>query len=75
MERREILFCNLTVLDGKKQKVIEKCVIIKGDTVYKKQPIKSVEVIRSLGFENKATGFTEATKSDEKRNTTTGAYD
>ncbi len=75
MELREILFCNLTVSDGKKQKLIEKCVILKGDTVYKKQNILKVEFIRSLGFENKATGFTEAIKSDEKRNTTTGAYD
>lgn len=75
MERREILFCNLTVSDGKKKKLIEKCVILKGDTIYKKQNILKVEIIRSLGFENKATGFTEAIQSDEKRNTITGAYD
>lgn len=72
---REILFCNLTVSDGKKQKVIEKCVILKGDNDYKKQNILNVEFIKSLGFENKATGFTESKKSDEKRNNITGAYE
>jgi hypothetical protein len=75
MERREILFVNLIVTDGKKQKVIEKCVILKGDTIYKKHKIIKSEFIRSLGFENKATGFTEGIKSDEKRNDVTGAYD
>lgn len=75
MERREILFCNLTVSDGKKQKIIEKCVILKGDIIYKNQNIKSIEVIRSLGFENKSTGFIEVHKSEEKRNTNTGTYD
>lgn len=75
MERKEILFVNLTVQDGKKKKVIENCVILKGDTVYKKQSILKTEVIRSLGFQNKASGFTEGIKSDEQRNTITGAYD
>lgn len=75
MERREILFCNLTVLDGKKQKNIDKCVILKGDTIYKKKKIIKVEFLKSLGFENKATGFVTAEKSNEKRNNITGAYD
>jgi len=75
MEKREIIFCNLTVIDGKKEKIIEKCVIFKCDTIYKKQTIKKVEFITSLGFENKAIGFTEVSKSDEKRNNITGAYE
>lgn len=75
MECREILFVNLIVADGKKEKLIEKCVILKGDTIYKKQNIKSIEEIRSLGFENKASGFTVGIKSEEKRNDITGTYE
>lgn len=75
MEKREILFVNLIVEDGKKQKSIEKCVIKKGDAFYKKQKIISIDLLNSLGFENNATGFTEGKKSEEKRNDITGAYD
>jgi len=81
MDRREILFCNITVLDGKNKIVIEKVVLLEDENTYKERKSKvelkivNREIIKSLGFENKATGFTEATKSDEKRNTITGAYD
>jgi len=81
MERREILFCNIIVLDGKIKRLIEKVVLLDDETVYKERKSKnelkiiSKEIIKSLGFENKSTGYTEAIKSDEKRNNITGAYD
>lgn len=75
MEKREILFCNLTVNNVKKNVVIKNCVILKGDENYKKQKIVKTEIIKSLGFESKKEGHVEALKSDEKRNNITGAYD
>lgn len=37
--------------------------------------IKSIEIISYHGFKNKSKEFTEVKKSDEKRNTITGAYE
>lgn len=75
MERKEIFFCDLTVIKDEKEVKIEKAVWLEGETHYKKMEIKKVVKIKSLGFQSLSSGFSEATKSEEKRNTTTGAYD
>jgi len=81
MKRKEILFCNITVLDGKKEIKIEKVVLLEDEIFYKnkkfKEPLKIIkkEIIKSLGFENLSTGFVSSIKSEEKRNIITGAYD
>jgi len=81
MKKREILFCNIIVLEGKKEIKIEKVVLLEDEMIYKnkkfKEPLKIIkkEIIKSLGFENLSIGFVSAVKSEEKRNTITGAYD
>lgn len=75
MEKKEIFFCDLIFIKDGKQVKIEKGVWMETETHYKKIEIKEVFKIKSLGFQSLQTGFTEATKSDEKRNTITGAYD
>jgi hypothetical protein len=52
MQRREILFCNLTILKNKKQEVLERVVYKDVDGHYKKHKVLKVEVICSLGYEN-----------------------
>lgn len=37
--------------------------------------ILDIEIIKELGFKHKSNNFTKAIKSDEKRNTITGAYE
>jgi len=75
MERKEIFFCDLIVIKDKKEVKINKAVWLDGETHYKNMEIKKVTKITSLGFQNRQNGFTEAKKSDEKRNNITGAYD
>jgi len=81
MKKREILFCNIIVLEGKKEIKIDKVVLLEDEIIYKnkkfKEPLKIIkkEIIKSLGFENLGNGFTKAVKSEEKRNDITGAYD
>jgi len=82
MKRKEILFCNIIVLDGKKEILVEKVVLLEDEIIYNnrklfKSPLKIIkkEVIKSLGFENKNNGFVNAIKSEEKRNIITGSYD
>jgi len=83
MEAREIFYCNLTLQNGK-DKIILKEVIYKESNGYFKnvrlgikEPLKvlKVDVIKSLGFESLSNTYTEVTKSDEKRNEITGAYE
>ena len=37
--------------------------------------ITSIEIMKELGFKHKTNKYHEGTKSNEQRNTTTGAYD
>lgn len=75
MERKEIFFCDLIVIKNKKEVKIEKVVWVDEETHHKKMEIKKVFKLKSLGFQSLQKGFTEVLKSDEKRNTITGAYD
>lgn len=79
--KREILFCNITALENKKEIIIKNVVLLEDEFIYKnkkyKEPLKIIkrEIIKSLGFENKTNGYVNAIKSNEKRNEITGAYD
>jgi hypothetical protein len=52
MQRREILFCNLTILKNKKEEIIQRVVYKNVNGYYKKNKVLKVEVICSLGLEN-----------------------
>ena len=75
MEKREILYCNLTVLKNNKKTIINEVVFKNVDGYYKGNKVLDIDVICSLGFENLSNEFTEVKKSDEKRNNITGAYE
>lgn len=75
MEKREILYCNLTVLKNNKKTIINEVVFKNIDGYYKGNKVLDIDVICSLGFENLTNEFTEVKKSDEKRNNITGAYE
>jgi hypothetical protein len=75
MEKREILYCNLTVLKNNKKTIINEVVFKNVDGYYKGNKVLDIDVICSLGFENLTNEFTEVKKSDEKRNNITGAYE
>ena len=80
---KEIFYCNLIVLHNKKEVGVEEVIYKDVDGYYsnkklfKDERVKvlKIDVIKSLGFENKTKEFTNVEKSQEHRNTTTGAYD
>lgn len=87
VEKGEIVLCDLKVIH--KNKIYEiKDVIYKNvdgmfyrkrhlDTlkIYESVKVHSVVVLKRLGFESKAKGYTEVKKSDSSRNKITGTYD
>jgi hypothetical protein len=83
MKSKEIFFCNLTLQDKNKKKVIKNVVYKETDGYYKNDkeginnPLKviHIDVIKSLGYESLKKTYTEIKKSDNKRNDITGAYD
>jgi hypothetical protein len=75
MKRNEIFFCDLIVIKDKKETKIENVVWMETETHHKKMEIKNIVKHKSLGFQSLNNGFTEVSKSNEKRNTITGAYD
>ena len=75
MEKKEILYCNLTVLKNNKKIIINEVVFKNVDGYYKGNKVLDIDVICSLGFENLTNEYTEVKKSDEKRNNITGAYE
>lgn len=75
MKKDEIVYCNLTVLRNKKKKVLTQVVYKEKDGYYKGEKVLDIEVIKSLGFANNTKDYTEVKKSNETRNTVTGAYD
>lgn len=83
MEAKEIFYCNLTLQNGKEKIILRKVIYKESNGYFKnirlgiKEPLKvlNVDVIKSLGFESISSGYTEVTKSDEKRNNITGAYE
>jgi hypothetical protein len=75
MKRNEIFFCDLIVIKDKKQARIENVVWMETETHHKKMEIKEVIKLKSLGFQSLQNGYTEVSKSNEKRNKITGAYE
>ena len=82
MKQREIILCNLTLLENKKKIILKDVVYKESNGYYKnnrlgiKKPLKviNVEFIKSLGFESMKKGYTEVSKSDNERDDVTGAY-
>lgn len=72
---KEIFYCNLKVEDKKKIIYINNIVYKDINGFYKGKKVLSIDIICSLGFENKSKNFSLVTKSDEKRNNITGAYE
>ena len=75
MERKEIVYCNLTILKNNKKEILNEVVFKNVDGYYKGNKVLDIDVICSLGYENLNKEFTEIKKSDEKRNNITGAYE
>jgi ribosomal 50S subunit-recycling heat shock protein len=75
MRRKEIFYCDLIVIKNNKEVKIENVVWMETETEYKKMIIKEVIKHKSLGFQSLQKDYTEVTKSNEKRNNITGAYD
>ncbi len=82
MKQREIILCNLTLLEDKNKIILKNVVYKESNGYYKnyrlgiKKPLKviDVECIKSLGFESIKKGYSEVSKSDNKRDDITGAY-
>jgi len=82
MKAKEIILCNLTLLENKKTIILKNVVYKNSNGYYKnyrlgiKKPLKviNVECIKSLGFESLKKGHSEVLKSDNKRDDITGAY-
>jgi hypothetical protein len=79
---KEILFCNLIVSHKGKNIELNEVVYVEEDGMYSNKKkfdisvkVISVQVIKSLGFQAEQSGFSEVTKSDENRNSITGAYE
>jgi hypothetical protein len=75
MKGKEIFYCDLIVIKNNKQVKIENVVWMETETEYKKMIIKEVIKHKSLGFQSLQKDYTEVSKSNEKRNNITGAYD
>lgn len=75
MSKKNILFGDLIVIDGKKEKIIKEAVFSEGQEVYKKMTIKKVLNFKIVGQKNESKSYTEVKASDEKRNKITGAYE
>lgn len=75
MERKEIFFCDLIVIKDKKETLIKNVVWMETETQHKKMEIKKVIKHKSLGFQSLNRQYSEVSKSNEKRNDITGAYD
>lgn len=82
-EKKEIIYCNLTLKKGKEIIYLKEVVYKHTDGFFKNsrlginQPLQviKIEKIASLGFENNSKSFTEVKKSNEIRNKITGAYE
>ena len=72
MKQGEIYFCDIETEKGIKENVVYKI----GNTHHKHDKfIKIIKIHSFLGNEVKTKEYTEVKKSNEKRNTTTGAYE
>jgi len=75
MKSKEIFFCDLVVIKDKKELKIKNVVWMETESEHKKMPIKEIIKHKSLGFQSLQKSYTEVSKSNEKRNNITGAYD
>jgi hypothetical protein len=75
MIKQNILYGDIIVIDGKKEKTLKEVVFTEGDTIYKKMIIKKILTFKIVGQTNILKSYTEVKASDEKRNNITGAYE
>jgi hypothetical protein len=75
MTKKNILYGDIVVIDGKKEKILKEVVFTEGDTIYKKMIIKKILTFKIVGQTNISKSYTEVKASDEKRNNITGAYE
>ncbi|MFY7937121.1 MAG: hypothetical protein ACOVOQ_07085 [Flavobacterium sp.] len=75
MIKKNILYGDIVVIDGKKEKTLKEVVFTEGDTIYKKMIIKKILTFKIVGQTNISKSYTEVKASDEKRNNITGAYE
>ena len=72
MKQGQILFCDIETDKGIKVNVVYTI----GDQEYKHEKfIKVIKTHKVLGYRSNIKEYTEVKKSNEKRNTITGAYD
>lgn len=75
LEKGEIVYCNLIIVNNGKKEKIDRVVYKKVDGLYKGNRVLEIEIISKLGFENRIKGYDIGIKNDEKRNNITGAYE
>ena len=75
MERKNILFGDLIILDGKNKITIKDAVFKEGDLYYKKKQIIKILSFKNVGQTSIIKTYTQGKASDEKRNNITGAYE
>ena len=74
-EKRNILFGDIIVLDGKNKLKIKNAVFKEGDVYYKDRKIIEILSYKNVGQTSTIKSYTEVKASDEKRNNITGAYE
>lgn len=75
-EKKNILFGNIIIFDGKKQIRINDAVFKEGDILYKKKfKIMKIISFKNVGQTSTIKSYTEVNKSDEIRNNITGTYE
>jgi hypothetical protein len=73
--RKNILFGNLEVFDGKKKIIIQEAVFTEGAQFYKKMNIIKIHSFKIVGQTHILKDYTNVKKSNEARNKITGAYE
>jgi len=75
IKKGEIVYCNLIILKKDKKQEINEVVYKEVNGLYKNNKVIDIQIIKRLGFENRAKGYNIGIKSEDKRNNTTGAYE
>jgi hypothetical protein len=73
--RKNILFGDLEVYDGKKKVSVKNAVFTEGAQVYKKMNIIKIHSFKIVGQTHILKDYTNVKKSNEARNKTTGSYE
>jgi hypothetical protein len=74
-EKKNILFGNIIVLEGKKKVQINNAVFKEGDSFYKKKQIIKIISFKNVGQTSCIKSYTKVEKSNETRNNITGNYE